>query len=62
LDISDRLVRLDSPMLGKVSVQLPLIAHLEASIHDVIAKSLDEAPMVHEYSDAFPDDLLGMAP
>jgi hypothetical protein len=49
-------------MLGKVSVQLPLIAHLEASIHDVIAKSLDEAPMVHEYSDAFPDDLLGMAP
>jgi hypothetical protein len=62
LDISARLVHLDSPIYGKVSLQLPPIARLQASIYTVDARSLNEIPMVHEYPDMFPDDLPGMPP
>jgi hypothetical protein len=62
LDISAHLVHLDSPIYGKVSLQLPPIARLHASIHAVVAKSLDEIPMVYEYLDVFSKDLLGMPP
>jgi hypothetical protein len=62
LDISACLVHLDSPIYGKVSLQLPPIAHLQASVYDAIAKSLDEVHVVHEYLDVFPDDLSGMPP
>jgi hypothetical protein len=62
LDISTHLFHLDSPTFGKVSLQLPHIAHLLASIHAIVVKSLDEIPMVREYPDAFLDDLLGMPP
>jgi hypothetical protein len=41
---------------------LPVVAHLQASIFTVVAKSLDEIPVVCEYPDVFPDDLLGMPP
>jgi hypothetical protein len=62
LDISARLVHLDSPNLDKISLQLPPVARLQASVHAIIAKSLDEIPVVHEYPDVFPDDLPGMPP
>jgi hypothetical protein len=57
LDISAHLVHLDSPIYGKVSLQLPLVAHLQASVYTVDAKSLDEIPVVHEYLVVFPNDL-----
>jgi hypothetical protein len=60
LDISGRLVDLNSPIYGKVSLQLPPIAHLQASIYAAIAKSLDEIHVVCEYPDVFLDDLSGM--
>jgi hypothetical protein len=41
---------------------LPPIAYLQASIYAVVAKSLDEIPVVHEYPDVFSDDLPGMPP
>jgi hypothetical protein len=41
---------------------LPPIARLQTSICSIVAKSLDEIPVVHEYPDVFPDDLLGMPP
>jgi hypothetical protein len=41
---------------------LPPVAHLQASIYVAVAKSLDEIPVVREYPDVFPDDLLGMPP
>jgi hypothetical protein len=59
-DISARLIHLDSPIFDKVSLQLPSVAHLHASIYTVITKSLDEVPVVCEYLDVFPDDLPGM--
>jgi hypothetical protein len=62
LDIFACLIHLDSPIYGKVSLQLPPIAHLRASIYTVVAKSLDEIPMVREYLDVFPDDLPRIPP
>jgi hypothetical protein len=56
------LVHLDSPIFGKISLQLTLVARVQASIHAVVAKSLDEIPMVHEYPYVFLDDLPGMHP
>jgi hypothetical protein len=62
LDISARLVHLDSPIFGKVSLQLPPIAHLQAPVYAIVAKSLDEISVVREYPVVFPDDLPGMPP
>jgi hypothetical protein len=62
LDISAHLVHLDSPNHGKVSLQLPLVARLQASVYTTIAKSLNETPVVREYPDVFSDNLLGMPP
>jgi hypothetical protein len=62
LDISACLVHLDSPIFSKISLQLPPVARLQASIHDVVAKSLIEIPVVREYPDVFLDDLLLMPP
>jgi hypothetical protein len=61
LDISAHLVHLDSPIYGKVSLQLPP-AHLHASIYVIVAKSLDKIHVVREYLDVFPSDLSGMPP
>jgi hypothetical protein len=60
LDISARLVHLDSPIYGKISLQLPPITRLQASVYTAVAKSVNEIPMVHEYPDVFLDDLSGM--
>jgi hypothetical protein len=62
LDISAHLVHIDSPIYGKVSLYLPHVARLQASGYAVVAKSLDEIPVVREYPDVFPDDLPGMPP
>jgi hypothetical protein len=60
--LSDECSQLDSPIFGKISLQLPLVAYFQASIHTVVAKSLDEIHVIHEYPDVFPDDLSGMPP
>jgi hypothetical protein len=61
-DISAHLIHLDSPIFSKVSLQLPPIACLQASIDAVVAKSLDEITVVREYPNVFPNDLWGMPP
>jgi hypothetical protein len=58
LDIFARLVHLDSPIYGKVSLQLSPIACLQTSVYAAVAKSLNDIPVVHEYLDVFPDDLV----
>jgi hypothetical protein len=62
LDISAHLVHLDSPIYGKVSMQLPPVARLRASVYTIVAKSLDEIPVVCEYPNVFPDNLPRMPP
>jgi hypothetical protein len=59
-DIYARLVHLDSPIYGKVSLQLLHVTHLQASVYATIAKSLHEIHVVCEYLDLFPNDLPGM--
>jgi hypothetical protein len=62
LDTSARLVLLDSPIYGKISLQLPPVAHLQTTVYAAFAKSLEEIHMVREYPDVFPNDLPGMPP
>jgi hypothetical protein len=62
LDISARLVHLDSPMYGKVTLHLPAVARLKAALHHTVGKSLEEIPVVREFPDVFLDDLPGMPP
>jgi hypothetical protein len=58
LDISARLVHLNSPMYEKVTLHLPAISRIKASLHHVVERRLEDIHVVHE----FPDDLPGMPP
>jgi hypothetical protein len=60
LDIARWLVYLGSLIYFKVTLHLPVIVHLKASIHHTVAKNIEEIPVVQEFLDVFPDDLLGM--
>jgi hypothetical protein len=62
LDIASRLVCLDSPMCGKVTLHLPVIPCIKVSLHHVVELKLEDIHIVQEFPDVFPDDLLGMAP
>jgi hypothetical protein len=62
LDISARLVYLESPIYGMVSLQLPPVTHLQTSVYAAIAKSLYKIHVVHEYPNVFPGDLSRMPP
>jgi hypothetical protein len=62
LDIAKQLVYLDSPIYGKVALHLLVIVRIKASVHQTVAKSIEEIPVVQEFSDVFPDDLPGMPP
>jgi hypothetical protein len=46
LDIAKRLIRLDSPIYGKVTLLLPVVVCIEASVHHAVAKSIEEIPVV----------------
>jgi hypothetical protein len=62
LDIAKRLDRLDSPIYGKVTLCLPVVVCIEASVHHAVAKSIEEIPVVREFLDVFLDGLPGMPP
>jgi hypothetical protein len=62
LDISARLVQLNSPVHGKVTLHLPAISRIKASLHHVVERRLEDIHVVHEFPDVFPNDLLGMPP
>jgi hypothetical protein len=62
LDISASLVHLNSPMYGKVTLHLPAISRIKASLHHVVERRLEDIHVVREFSDVFPDDLPGMPP
>jgi hypothetical protein len=60
LDIADRLVHLDSPVYGKVNLHLPAIPRIEASLHHVAERKIEDIHVVREFLDVFPNDLSGM--
>jgi hypothetical protein len=62
LDIANWLVYLYSPIYGKVTVHLPVVVHIKASVHHTVAKCIEEIPVVWEFSNVFPDDLPGKPP
>jgi hypothetical protein len=62
LDISMRLVHLNSPMYGKVTLHLPVVSRIKASLDHVVERRLEYIHVIQEFSDVFPDDLLGMPP
>jgi hypothetical protein len=62
LDISVRLVHLNSPVYGKVTLHLPAISRIKASLHHVVERRLEDIHLVREFPDMFPDDLPVMPP
>jgi hypothetical protein len=62
LDISARLVHLNSPVYGKVTLHLPAISRIKASLHHVVERRLEDIHVVHEFPSIFSDDLPGMPP
>jgi hypothetical protein len=62
LDIFVRLVHLNSPMYGQVTLHLPVISRIKASLHHVVERRLEDIRVVREFPDVFPDDLSGMPP
>jgi hypothetical protein len=62
LNIAARLVHLNSPMHGKVTLYLPAISRIKASLHHGVVLKLEDILVVREFLDMFPDDLPGMPP
>jgi hypothetical protein len=62
LDIAGRLVHLDSPVYGKVTLHLPAIPRIKASLHHVVEQKIEDIHIVREFLDVFPNDLPGMSP
>jgi hypothetical protein len=62
LDITGRLVHLDSPVYGEVNLHLPVVSCIKASLHHVVELKLEEIHVVREFPDVFPDDLTRMPP
>jgi hypothetical protein len=60
LDISDRVVEINSPTVGHTTLYLPFRDGIDSCAYVTIIPSLDEIPVVCEYPDVFPDELPGM--
>jgi hypothetical protein len=60
--IAARLVHLNSPAYGKVTLHLPAVAHIKAALHHVVERKLEDIQVVCDFSDVFPNDLPGMPP
>jgi hypothetical protein len=48
LDIAARLVHLNSPVYGKVTLHLHVVAHIKASLHHVVERKLEDIHVVQE--------------
>jgi hypothetical protein len=49
-------------MYGNVTLHLPTISCIKASLHHVVERKLQDIQVVHEFMDVFPDELPGMPP
>jgi hypothetical protein len=59
-DIATRVVHLDSPEHGNVTLQLASTPVLAASAHHIIAQNLEDIPVACEFLDVFLEDFSGM--
>jgi hypothetical protein len=62
LDISDRVVEINSPTVGHTTLYLPFKDGTDSCAYVTIISPLEEIPVVCEYPDVFPDELPGMPP
>jgi hypothetical protein len=62
LDIAARLVHLNSPVYGKVTLHFPMISCINASLCHVVERKIEEIHVVREFLDVFPNDLPRMPP
>jgi hypothetical protein len=62
LDISDRVVEINSPTVGRTTLYLPFKDGTDSCAYVTIISPLEEIPVVCEYPDVFPDELPGMPP
>jgi hypothetical protein len=62
LDISERLVEINSPIVGATTLYLPFKDDVNPRSYVAITSQLEETPVVREFADVFPDELLGMPP
>jgi hypothetical protein len=60
LDIATRLVHLYPPVNGKVTLHLPAVARIKASLHHVVERRLEDIHVVRDFLDVFPEKLLRM--
>jgi hypothetical protein len=60
LDISDRVVAINSPTVGNTTLYLPFKDGTEPCAYVTIISQLDEIPVVCEYPDVFPDEFPSM--
>jgi hypothetical protein len=62
LDISDRVVEINSPTVGHTTLYLPFGDGTHSCAYVTIISPLHEIPVVCEYPDVFPEELPGMPP
>jgi hypothetical protein len=62
LDISSRVIEIDSPHQGATTLYLPQQEYLHSYAYATADIKLEDIPVVCEYPDIFPDDLPGMPP
>jgi hypothetical protein len=62
LDIAAHLVHLNSLVYSKVTLHLPAISSIKASLHHVVEKRFEEIHVVWEFTDVFLDGVPGMPP
>jgi hypothetical protein len=60
LDISDRVVEINSPTVRHTTLYLPFKDGTDSYAYVTIISPLDEIPVVCDYPDVFPDELPGM--
>jgi hypothetical protein len=54
LGIAARLVHLNSPVYGKVTLHLPAVAHIKASLHHMIERKMEDIHVAQDFLDVFP--------
>ena len=62
LDISERMIEINSPIVGTSILYLPSKGYKGSCAFAAITTQLEDIPVVCEYMDVFPDDLPGMPP
>jgi hypothetical protein len=62
LDISSRVIEIDSPYQGAITLYLPQQECLYPCTYAIPNVKVKDIPVVCEFPDVFPDDLLGMPP